>query len=166
MWPFLGDLMNSVAYSLIGFTIGWLLGYEARSLNVILNVLRGDNEVESREDASMTKTHTSPLGRVGYVVVVLSLLTILQSAYFSYSQRQTSECLSDYNESFSKVYDLRSKFAELDRQALTRFLDVYQQSPPPNKRERFRALLTMRSDYARTSELREHTPFPALEACD
>lgn len=169
MWNLLSDLANSIAYSLIGFVLGWLVGYEARTLDYIRKACKisGDTEKDPGEDDSMTETRSpSTLGRIGYAIILLSLLTILQSAYFSYTQRQKSECLSDYNKAFSAVYDLRSRFAELDRQALTRFLDKYQQPTPPTERERYNALLALRADYARTEQLRDKTPFPALEECD
>lgn len=167
MWSLLSDLANSIAYSLIGFVLGWLVGYEARTLDYIRRSCKisGDMEGDPGEDESMTETRSSTLGRIGYAIILLSLLTILQSAYFSYTQRKTSECLSEYNKDFSEVYDLRSKFAEYDREAFTRFLDTYQQSPPPTEAERLSALLTLRADYARTEELRDQAPFPALEEC-
>ncbi len=169
MWNLLSDLANSLAYSLIGFVLGWLIGYEARTLDYIRKAVKisGDMESDPGEDGDMTETRSSStLGRIGYAIIILSLLTILQSAYFSYTQRQVSQCLSDYNEDFSEVYDLRSKFAEYDREALTRFLDTYQQTPPPTETERLQALLALRADYARTEALRDKTPFPALEECD
>jgi hypothetical protein len=154
---FFAEFFSSLAYSVFGFFLGWVVGYEARRLEE----WRDPMIIKER---LLTSRNGFAGGKLGLFLVMLSLLTVLQSAYFSWEQRQSSECFADYNEAFSTVQTLRAGWIDSDRQALIDFLSIYDGSEPSPEEARD-ALNQLTDKYENVSRLREDTPLPVLPDC-
>lgn len=60
--------------------------------------------------------------------MVLALVSLLQIGWFSYKSRQISNCQTAYNFNVAQVVDLRSQFADRDRNSLTSFIRTVAQA--------------------------------------
>lgn len=137
------SVIEGVSYSLAGFTVGWFVGRISWAKKV---------GVPPEQSA------------IPVVVIGLALATVLQSAYFSYEQRQGTECLTDYNEDFAKVAQQRSDWVEEDRDALLTFFGTWR--PDSTDQDRQRAWATLVDTYQRNAQNRSDTPYPDPDHCD
>lgn len=162
MIEFLQALANSAAYSFFGFAVGWLVGYEARSIE---ELRRGSLTQEGDLMTGNPPISQLRSKKIGFFLIVLALFTVLQSGYFSFQQHKATACLSHYNESLSEVQTIRADWAEEDRQALISFFTVVR-NPKSTKREREVAFEVLTGTYDRNTERRKETPLPSLKECD
>lgn len=153
---FLADFAESLAYSAIGFILGWLVGYEARRHEETKH-MDGETRRRAKEGGGIS--------RVGAFIIALSVATALQSAYFSWEQHRAGECFAQYNSDFGQVQTLRSGWADTDRQSLIEFFDSYSTDPPPSEEQARTAFFALQQKYATITKLREDTPLPDLPSC-
>lgn len=157
----LDAVFGQIAYSLLGFVLGWLVGREARKIEEVHRVVVEEGEEMSESVAEVEKT---PQSKFGVFLVVLAIFTVIQTAYFSYEQNRVTECLSNYNHSLAEVQNLRAQWLDQDRQAFIEFFDTYQGNP--TEEERRAAFFNLIETYEKNTERRKSTPLPRLEKCD
>lgn len=146
MNEFLSSVVEGLAYSVGGFLVGLLVGHEARTRHI-------PRDNESRR-----------LSPVAIVVLVLALVTVFQSAYFSWEQRRGTECLAQYNEDFAIAAQQRTAWADEDRAALKEFMKTYRRSGPEEEKDA--AWEALVSTYDQNDKNREATPYPDENSCD
>lgn len=164
MSDFFQALFGSAAYSVFGFLCGWLLGQEAKILREIREHVVETGSTEGRESVTSSPSHRSPwYTRLGTFLLLLAAFTVLQSAYFTYQQREATECLSDYNETIASVQQLRADWVDQDRQALLVFFKNYADDEDADAHRA--ALINLMNTYERNSINRAETPLPELKTC-
>ena len=161
MNDFLTAILGSSAYSVFGFLCGWLLGHEARILREVQGAVTGNESSEIYTDHRRKGPWYSSLG---VFLVLLASFTVLQSAYFTFQQREATSCLTEYNEDFAVVAQLRSDWVEEDRLALVEFFHTYDSGA--SERVRDQSFANLMRTFERNGEKRASTPLPALENCE
>lgn len=163
MNDFLNTFLGGLAYSLLGFVVGWLVGHEAQTIEEIRDAVVSEEEADAMDRNVRERTR---LGKVGIFLIVMAIFTVIQSAYFSFEQNKATKCLAEYNNDLASVQQVRAKWADEDRKAMMDFFDTYQSQPPPNQEERIRAFEKLTSTYDKNTERRKDTPLPHLKRCD
>jgi uncharacterized protein HemX len=107
----LAYIVNSAAWSAAGFLIGTLFTRGAKEVHEIREAVVEDDSKQHR--------HAPPTNRlIGIVVVILAVITVANSAYFTWQQQQVSDCQADVNSQFIEALKSRSSTADDDRTAL------------------------------------------------
>lgn len=106
------DALLGVAYSLVGFVVGFLLGRVTREVHEIKEAVVP--ETFANEDSD----HRAHLTRLGIVVIILSLATVTTSAMSTIAVYRQSDCLRDYNSRFTVAFNARAAASDADRTAL------------------------------------------------
>lgn len=158
------DVLTSVNWSLVGFIAGWLAAHEMSFIN---RTLEATVSVAKREKPD----HAETPGRsrvLGWVVVVLAVVTVAQGSYFTYESSKTAqkntertECQAQFNKDFAAVLVKRAQWADDDKKALNKLLrDLLAVTKPGQSGQ---ILVTYLATTDRTDKLRAETPLPKLE---
>lgn len=111
-----------------------------------------------RKRARMVNNWTT--GHAGVVLIILALASAFQLAYFSWDNRQRSNCQTQYNTTMAATLQERSRYSDQDRESLVTF--VRRISEAKTRQESREAL----SDYLATQERidrdRKSNPLPKL----
>lgn len=179
------EASKGLGYSSIGFLLGYQVCKVRRGVEEIKEVIVED-EHESAPEASSPQSDAPTSGRglrlLGLVIVILSVLTVTQGAYFTYKgsenskhERARTACQAQYNEDFAKVSEVRARYAAEDRVAATAKWDadlkMWQAllSPTATSKTRIAAateytekVQKLITDMQKNEELRQKTPLPKL----
>lgn len=151
----LNDLLPSFSWSLIGFILGWLVGREMLFYN-----RRLEAGVSEEEQAPKPKPRVGGNRLLGWVIVVLSIFTVLQGSYYAYETNKKSECQAQYNADFAKVIGLRAKWADEDKAAEIKLFRDFLTAKPGQGAKLLQDYLVATD---RTDKLRRENPLPKLE---
>lgn len=162
MDDFITVLLGNTAYSIFGFMCGWLVGHEAKVLREIRGAVVPNVDAPSEATPSH-RTRPPWYQSIGMLVLLLATFTVIQGAYFTYQQRQATECLSEYNRDFAEVQQLRTDWAQEDRDALVSFFKTFESATDSEVRRQ--AFLNLISTYQRNGVKRAENPPPELEPC-
>ena len=169
MAEFLDTLMSGVAYSLFGFLVGWVVGHEAQVIEEIREAVMDEHEDHTKKETKKRWTLPNKWNQpkfLGTVVVLLSLFTVMQTAYFTYQQRTVTECLADFNSDVSEVQNTRARWADEDRGALIDFFKTQSEDSQPTPEKTEEAFQTLIETYDLNTVRRAATPLPVLKACE
>jgi len=106
------DALLGTAYSLTGFVVGFLLGRVTREVHEIKETVVP--ETFAQEDAY----HHTRATRLGIVVIILSLVTVVSSAMSTVAVYRQADCLREYNSRFTLAFNARATANDTDRKAL------------------------------------------------
>lgn len=96
----------------------------------------------------------------GWVLIILALVSAFQLAYFSWDNRQRSNCQVKYNSAMAEALQRRSQYADQDRESLVEFVRKVSQA---NTREKSRdALRNYLTTQERIDRERQANPLPHL----
>lgn len=98
--------VSSAAWSSLGFVLGFVT-------NMVLA-----NRPPKESSEKRTPRHRA----VTALVVIVTLVSGTQLAWFSYQQRETTECQSTYNQAFIDALRVRTSIADSDRENLTQMV--------------------------------------------
>lgn len=155
-----GYLVGSVIWSLFGFAAGYMFAELTRKIDTIKETVV--DEVKTVEYTGpdrrargrrFRRVDTFVTGRwFGIIIIMLSLLTVVQTAVITDRQRQLNRCLADYNAAVVRTQQARAEIADKDRRALvvmvtsvlggktsaqvTKALDTYVETIAKNDAER------------------------------
>lgn len=99
--------VSSAAWSSLGFVLGFVT-------NMVL-ANRPPKEPSAKQRIPRHRVITA-------LVVIVTLVSGTQLAWFSYQQRETSECQSNYNQAFIDALRVRTTIADSDRENLTQMV--------------------------------------------
>jgi hypothetical protein len=153
----LNDLLPSFSWSLVGFTIGWLVGREMLFISQIREAVVPEEEIERTEQRLPAPNRNRLLG---IVVIILALFTVTQGSYYAYETNKKSECQAQYNADFARVIGLRAKWSDEDKKAETKLWRDFLAAKPGQSRK---ILQTYLDATERTDKLRAENPLPKLE---
>lgn len=155
----MNEILASVSWSLIGFLLGWLVGREMLFISQIREAVVSEEERE-RTDHKVTPEKRSRL--LGFIVVLLALLSVLEGAYYTWDTEKKTACQAHYNADFTKVVGLRAQWADDDKRALNKMLsDILGAAGQPGKGRDI--LIKYIQSTERTDKLRAENPLPKLE---
>lgn len=95
--------VSAAAWSSLGFVLGF-----------VANMV-----IANRQPREPSERQTPRHRVVTALVVVVTLVSGTQLAWFSYQQRETTECQSKYNQAFIDALRVRSVIADSDRENLS-----------------------------------------------
>jgi heme/copper-type cytochrome/quinol oxidase subunit 2 len=148
----LNDLLPSFSWSLIGFITGWLVGREMLFFN-----RRVEAAVSDKEQTKPVRGNRL----LGWVVIVLSVFTVLQGSYYAYETNRKASCQAQFNNDFAHVISLRAQWADEDKAAeLKLFHDLLATTKPGQGGKILQDYLVSTE---RTDKLRRENPLPKLE---
>lgn len=97
---------------------------------------------------------------IGWIVMILALLSVFQLAYFSWDNRSRTQCQTRYNVALADALRIRAQYAEQDRRNNVEFVRARGEAKTP---EAARKAL---SEYLATQEsierARQENPIPEL----
>lgn len=104
----------------------------------------------------------SPLSQrvVGIIIIVLALMTVGSTAYYSHEQREITRCQAQYNDRFAQQIEERNRIAESDRKNLTELVKAVVNSK--SREESHKALEKYLEIMEKNDEDRQDHPLPGL----
>lgn len=107
--------VSAAAWSSLGFVLGFI-----------------SNMIVSRRPSKVPDEKRAPRHRVvTALVVIVTLVSGMQLAWFSYEQRETTECQSKYNQAFTDALRVRAVVADSDRENLTKMVKAITEAKTP-----------------------------------
>jgi hypothetical protein len=105
------QVLAGCIYSLAGFLVGFLVGRITREVHEIRESVVPDT-FASKDD------HGQHATKLGVVVIILSLLTVLGATFTGVQAKRQADCQNDYNARFVEAFQARAKASDADRSAL------------------------------------------------
>lgn len=123
-------VVNSLAWSLVGFALGWVVASLRHDLTQI-------KETVVHEDPPPTPRHVthhpSASRWLGIVVALLAAVTVVQGLIAQQKIADVTACQAEFNRDFAHASSLRSQLAAEDRAALNSMLiALYRQRNQPD----------------------------------
>lgn len=147
------ELLLNIAYSLMGFGVGFFTGRLSRDVHDIKEAVVPNTFAKSDEDDAVHPT------ALGIVVIVLSVLTVATSAYATFQTWEQADCTRDYNARFAVAFQARAKTNDADRTALNNML-VGIADQRLTRAERTRIYNDYVAQVKRSNETRKKNPLP------
>lgn len=117
-------VLNSLAWSLLGFGAGWLgasLRYDVTKIREV--VMHDENQQQiTHPVASSARERERATRWAGVAIALLALATVLQGVIASARLNDVSACLTSYNERFAAAAVARAELFDSDRRALQKML--------------------------------------------
>lgn len=104
----------------------------------------------------------SPLSQrvVGVIILVLTLMTVGSTAYYTHEQREIERCQAQFNDRFIQQINERNKIGNSDRESLAKLVE--QMLTLPKKEDRRKALQDYLKQKDKNDEERKKHPLPEL----
>jgi hypothetical protein len=112
------QVVAGLLYSGAGFVLGFAIGRVTREVHEIKETVVPETFV-TRDEDGVRHTHATKLG---VVVIVLSLLTVLGATFTGLQAKAQADCQSAYNARFFEAFQARAKANDGDRKALNTML--------------------------------------------
>lgn len=160
MTDWLAYLINSAAWSVVGFISGWLLATVGRDVKDIKEAVVPDRVKQQRAP------HPNGMRVLGIVVALLAIVTVVQGYMLSSKQAAVVECQATYNDRFAEATQRRAALADEDREALTNMLLGLYRQRDDSERERLRTFEQWVETTQRNERYREAHPLPELPKGD
>lgn len=157
-------VVNSFAWSAIGFTVGWLVASLRTDVHSLKEALVPTEEARTRRLKS-TQRATRVLGTI---VALLAIATVVQGFVATRRLNEISDCQSTYNRHFAAATKTRAQLAEEDRQALVNLLlSLYQQRDETEQQRLHTFEQWVKTTEANERERRQHPlpSYPSDESC-
>lgn len=141
--------VSAAAWSALGYVLGFV------SRNLVTRFPRKGSG----------KKVTEPLRHRGLAlfVVLVTLVSAAQLAWFSYQQRQTTSCQAKYNQAFINALRVRTSISNDDRESLARMIEaIVNSTSPEENRKAFADYLATkaRNDEERKQAQAQYPDFP------
>lgn len=165
------EIIKFVGYTAIGFFAGYQVCRMRRAVEEIRDTI-----VKEDIDETPVETRERLFGDrqsriIGIVVLLLSTITIVQSAYFTQQNRhdaardaRVARCQAQYNDDFARALIIRGQYADEDRANLNNMIFAILDEPDPKKRR-----VAVQTWAAKTQDndiKRKATPLPDLNNRD
>lgn len=168
-------ILNSLGWSLLGFTVGWLTASLRRDVTAIKERVMPDQQ----GSAPSTRRNLPPVQEdhhlissdkatrwLGIIVALLAIVTVTQGVMAQRRIGDVTECQAQFNDEFAKATAVRSQLANDDRLALQNMLlALYQQRGADEARRLKTFEKWVKTVEASERERREH-PLPELPKGD
>jgi len=125
-------VVNSFAWSVIGFVVGWLGASLRSDIHTLKEALVPTEEARAQR-LKRTQRSTRLLG---VIVAVLAVATVVQGVIAQQRLNDVSRCQAQYNERFAAASKTRADLADEDRRALNRMLLTLYQKRDASEQER------------------------------
>jgi len=168
------EVAKFVVYSGVGFLVGYQVCKIRRNTEEIKEAIVDENPQEAALRHKVEERRHWKVDRqtriIGLIVMVLSIVTVVQSFYFTHEQAQNSErdkqrteCQAQYNQDFARAVTLRGRYADEDRTQMYKMITtvINEKLTPAQRRQAIEdwVLASQRND-----ALRKTTPLPNLDA--
>ena len=158
------ELLQSMAWSIVGFLIGWVLGHQAQSIEDIRETIVPEKVV--RDDKERVA-----LSKKGWWILGLAVLSVVQGAVFGWQSREsaqrsqeTAQCQAQFNQDFITVIQQRAIWATEDQLAQRKMLQIW--SNATTRKQAKDALVAYLATVRENDQKRAATPLPKLEDRD
>lgn len=169
------EVLKGLGYSLGGFLVGYNFTKLRRTTEEIKETVVDDNDDPSAGNLGKPDGPSEAHGRenqgihwFGVLLVVLSLITVAQAAYFSVQSSRESKknadiasCQAQFNADFAQVVKIRNTYAEEDRAANLKMWDAFL-APGGTQASRLKAAEEFTDAMHKNEELRKQSPLPNL----
>lgn len=170
------EILKGLGYSLVGFLVGYNFAKLRRTTEEIKETIVDDDGNPSVGSVGKSSGTGSPskgnegqgIRWLGVVLIMLSLITVAQAAYFSIqSSREAkknadiAECQAQFNSDFAQVVKIRNAYAEEDRAANLKMWDAFL-APGGTQATRLKAAEEFTDAMHKNEELRKQSPLPNL----
>ena len=156
----MSEALSGLAYSLLGFVIGYIIGKAGAEVHEIKEVVAPDHhpahEAHTVRKQGFMHAITKSRG-VGVLLIVLALVTVLLSTLTAIDLRDQAECRDRYNMRFFQAYVTRSKAADADRASFNALIYALN-SPDPDARRA--SYLRYVEEIKQTDTQRKKNPLP------
>ena len=134
-------LINSLAWSLGGFALGWVVARTRQDMQVIKEAVVPEEESHPQpRPSSRRQQHGLGSDRssrwLGGFVAILAIAVAIQSYLAQRELSEVTECQTEYNQQFSEALRLRTQLATEDRLALQNMLITLYQKRDATQEER------------------------------
>lgn len=154
-------VVNSLAWSLVGFVLGWLLASLRRDVTDIREAIVRDETTDEREHQRIDRASRV----LGIIVALLAVVTVVQAYVFQRERAEVIGCQTQYNAAIADATRARAQLANEDRHALnTLLLSIYERRG--DERAQLRAYTDWVNTTRRTEVERKQHPLPELPKGD
>lgn len=152
------EAVNSLAYSLLGLIIGFVLGRATKEVHEIKEkIVEPDHHPQHEKPSRKQGQGVMKSRTLGVMLIVLALLTVLMSSLTAVQDRAQSDCFRRYNVAFGKAFSERAKAADADRASLNKMLTAIN---TPDQATRARVYQQYLDELAQTDKQRKANPLP------
>lgn len=155
------EALSGLAYSLLGFVIGYIIGKAGKEVHDIKEVVAPDHHAAHEAKPTPKKRglmHSITKSRgVGVLLIVLALVTVLLSTLTAIDLRNQAECRDRYNVRMFQAFVARAKANDLDRASFNQMLYALND---PDATKRRAAYVRYLADIKKTDAQRAKSPLP------
>ena len=155
----MSEALTGLAYSLLGFVIGYIVGKAGAEVHEIKEVVAPDRHPahegqpqKKRGIVNLTKSRG-----VGVLLICLALVTVLLSTLTAIDLRNQADCRDRYNLRFYQAYVERARAADADRTSFNQMLYALND---PDLQKRRAAYVRYIADIKKTEAARAKNPLP------
>jgi hypothetical protein len=157
----MSEALSGLAYSLLGFVIGYIIGKAGAEVHDIKEVVAPGHHPAHEAKPTPRKQglmHAITKSRgVGVVLILLALVTVLLSTLTAIDLRDQAQCRDRYNTRFFQAYVTRSKAADADRNSFNQLLYALNDPDPAKRRVSYQKYV---DETKQTDAQRKKNPLP------
>lgn len=156
----MSEALTGLAYSLLGFVIGYIVGKAGAEVHEIKEVVAPDHHpaheapLPTKKRGIMNITKSRGLG---VLLIILALVTVLLSTLTAIDLRNQADCRDSYNLRFYEAYVVRARAADSDRKSFNQMLYALND---PDLQKRRAAYVKYLDDIKKTDAQRKKNPLP------
>lgn len=157
-------VVSSLAWSLAGFLLGWLLATLRQDVRIIRRAVMPNTPVATWRGHTMTAALATRV--LGIIVSVLAIVTVASTFIANDRINDATACQAEYNRRFAEVQNLRARLAQEDRDALQNMLITLYQRRGASQAEQLEVFQQWVDTVRSSQRERKQNPLPELPRGD